>query len=226
MYVAGSESGGPPKAETWTGGASENSPEKGLCPWPLGRLRPSGENLWDASVVSTLQLSRVACALEGPCPPTHQHEKERERERERERECVCPSLCRGDLCRAHWAELWRPRGRDPCHPLPSTLPCPLEVHRHQHCALRPWRSLSRAGIFVGFSRGREGWRKGRYLVGYPALQLQATQADEERQSESVSCPLPMFGAELCLPSPNSHVQVLAPNSEFDLIWKQSHGICD
>ena len=97
MYVAGSESGGPPKAETWTGGASETSPEKGLCPWPLGRLRPSGENLWDASVVSTLQLSRVACALEGPCPPTLQPEKERERERERERVCVSFPLQRGPV---------------------------------------------------------------------------------------------------------------------------------
>ena len=112
MYVAESESGGPPRAESWARGGSENSPERELCPWPLGRLGPSGENLEDASVASTLQLSRVACALEGTWPPTHQHHRERVRERERE----SFPLQRGPV-QAQWAELWRPVWRE--GPLPS-----------------------------------------------------------------------------------------------------------
>lgn len=86
-----------------------------------------------------------------------------------ERECVSFPLQRGPV-QGPVGRTLETRREGPQPSLPLHRAMTLGVHRHQHCALRPGALFSvPCWHFVGFSRGREGRRKGRYLVGYPAL---------------------------------------------------------
>ena len=133
-------------------------------PLPSREVGAPAESAGDTSVEGTLQVSKVACALEGPRPTAHRGR------RPESRRGTSFLLQRGHRAGSSGQNSRCVEGGAPASPRPR--PRPREVHSRQPSGLRPGAagsSLSRAGVLYRSLRGGRGSEEEKILGVTPCL---------------------------------------------------------